>query len=356
MSNAAGNSVATEERPRMKRVVAVLAVLAPLAVAPARAETLNVGNTGVVSDAPFFIAAAEGYFREEGLDVNFTRFDSAAKMIAPLGAGQLDAGGGATSAALFNAAKRDIKIRIVADKARNSPGYGFQALMLRKDLIDSGKVHSVADLKGMKIAVSAKGNSEAFVLSLALAKGGLKLSDIDQQYLGFPDQPPALANKAIDGAISTEPTISFLEKSGTAERYIGVDKIFPDYQTAVTYLGADFIHDKAPLVPRFMHALLRGMRFYVDSLKDGKLAGPNAARTIDILVQYGTIKDPAVYRAATPSGLDPDGNINMDSLRATWQFFKDSKQIDGSVTMDDIVDMSFAKAAVQMLGPYHPKQ
>ena len=276
-------------------------------------------------------------------------------MIAPLGSGELDAGGGATSAALFNAAKRDVKIRIVGDKARNSPGYGFQALMVRKALVDSGKVKSIADLKGMKIAVSAKGNSEEFILGVALAKGGLKLADIDETYLGFPQHPPAYANGAIDASITTEPTISFIEKAGTAVRYAGVDQIYPNFQTAVTYLGADFIHDKATAVPRFMRALVRGMRFYVDSLKDGRLAGPNAERTIAILVQYGTVKDPAVYRVATPSGLDPDGGVNMDSLRATWQFFKDTKQIDGSVTMDDIVDMSFAQAAVQQLGPYKPK-
>ena len=129
----------------------------PLA-AQADGDVLKVGVIGTVSDAPFFIAEKKGYFRDEGLSVDFTFFDSAAKMIAPLGIGELDIGGGATSAALYNAAGRAVNIRIVADKARNSKGFGFQSLVVRKDLQD--KIKSFVDLKGRKVAISAAGNSE----------------------------------------------------------------------------------------------------------------------------------------------------------------------------------------------------
>jgi NitT/TauT family transport system substrate-binding protein len=43
--------------------------------------------------------------------------------------------------------------------------------------------------------------------------------------------------------------------------------------------------------------------------------------------------------------VDPDGDIDMDSLRKDWQFFKDTKRIDGSVAVDQVVDMSVAKGA-----------
>ena len=66
------------------------------------------------------------------------------------------------------------------------------------------------------------------------------------------------------------------------------------------------------------------------------------------------MKDPTVYRAAIPCGLDPNGEVNMDSLRATWQFFRNSGQIDGKVTMDDIVDMHYARKVMAALGHYRP--
>ena len=77
-----------------------------------------------------------GYYAEQGLKVKFVRFDSAAKMIPSLGSGDVDVGSGATSAGLYNAVKRGIGIKIVSDKARNAKGYGFQAIMVRTDLID----------------------------------------------------------------------------------------------------------------------------------------------------------------------------------------------------------------------------
>src|SRR5580700_11721453 len=109
----------------------------------AYAQELTIGTIGASRDAPFFIADAKGYFAEQGLKVNFVRFDSAAKSIPSLGSGEIDVGSGATSAGLYNAFARGIGIKVVSDKARNAKGYGFQAIMARTDLIDSGKVKSV---------------------------------------------------------------------------------------------------------------------------------------------------------------------------------------------------------------------
>jgi hypothetical protein len=38
-----------------------------------------------------------------------------------------------------------------------------------------------------------------------------------------------------------------------------------------------------------------------------------------------------------------------------WQFFVDTKQIDGSVKVDDVVDLSYVHEASQKLGPYVKK-
>src|SRR5437764_15310016 len=72
----------------------------------AQAAPIRVGTTNSSSDAPLFIAEKKGYFKQEGLQVEFTSFDSAARMIAPLGAGQLEVGAGSPAAGFFNAAAR----------------------------------------------------------------------------------------------------------------------------------------------------------------------------------------------------------------------------------------------------------
>jgi NitT/TauT family transport system substrate-binding protein len=104
-----------------------------------------------------------------------------------------------------------------------------------------------------------------------------------------------------------------------------------------------------------MKALVRGMRFYNDALEGGKIAGPNADEVVAILVEYSHIKDPAVHRAIISHAVDPDGYVNVDSLKHAWQFFKDTKQIDGSVPVEDVLDLSFARDAAKALGPYAKK-
>nr|MBA2690379.1 ABC transporter substrate-binding protein [Burkholderiales bacterium] len=109
------------------------AAVALLAIHPgvvAQATEVRIGIPNVSSDVGFFIADKKGYFRQEGLNVTFTSFNSAAKMMAPLGAGQLDVGGGTVSAGLYNAVARGIHLKIVADKGSIKPGYGFSSLLV----------------------------------------------------------------------------------------------------------------------------------------------------------------------------------------------------------------------------------
>src|SRR5271155_4385565 len=336
--------------------VAVFALAAAVGLggrAPAPPPTI--GTIGASSDAPFFVADAKGYFAEQGLKVTFVRFDTAAKMIPSLGSGEVDVGSGATSAGLYNAGARGIGIKIVSDKARNAIGYGFQAIMVRSDLIDSGKVKSLKDFKGLKVAMSANGNSENAFVNYALTQNGLSYADIDPVFLGFPNQIAAYANKAIDASLTVEPTVSELLHQGTAKKLVSADQVFPDYQTAVIFYGPKFMKDQPDNAKKFMVALVKAIRFYDDALKDGHIAGPNADEVIKILTQYSFIKDAAVHRAIVSQAIDPDGDINMPSLQMGWRFFKDTKEIDGTVTVDDVVDLSYVHAASKLLGPYVKK-
>jgi NitT/TauT family transport system substrate-binding protein len=40
---------------------------------------------------------------------------------------------------LYNAVRRGVGLKVVADKVHYGPGYGFASLLVRKDLIENGK-------------------------------------------------------------------------------------------------------------------------------------------------------------------------------------------------------------------------
>src|SRR6516165_3604106 len=132
------NDMANDASARWSKVLVVAAffLLSCLALdapySPA-ADQVKIGIARTISDAGYYIADAMGFFRGDGLDVSITAFNSAAQMIAPLGTGELDVGGGTVSAGFYNAVGRGIGMKIVADQASIKPGYGYSSLMVRKD-------------------------------------------------------------------------------------------------------------------------------------------------------------------------------------------------------------------------------
>jgi NitT/TauT family transport system substrate-binding protein len=331
------------------RVLAVAALLSDTGAYAA--DHVSVGLVNASSDAAFFIADAKGYFTKEGMDVKFVSFDSGAKMVAPLGAGQLDVGAGAASAGLYNAVERGIHVKIVADKARNIKGAGFQAFMVRKDLIDSGKVKKLADLKGMKVAITSAGGSDASVLDQAMQSAGLKYEDVEKVYLGFPQHSPAFANGAIAASITTEPTVSKIVSQGSAIRFSGNDAFYPDAQVAVVLFSDSFAQQRAPVARRFMKAYLRGVRDFNAAVVNGKLTGPGAEQIVGILAKYSIIKDPETLRTMYVHTADPDGNLSIESLRKDLAFFKRTGDVKGNITVEQAIDTSIVTAAARELGP-----
>jgi NitT/TauT family transport system substrate-binding protein len=314
-------------------------------------STVRVGIANVSSDAPFFIASKKGFFAEEGLDVQFIAFDSGAKMIAPLAVGQLDVGGGSSSAGLYNAAARGAKIKIVADKGSIPPGYGYSAILVRKDLVDSGKVKSFADFKGLKVAIGEEGTGTTSALNEALKRGGLRYSDVDIVMMGYPQHLLALANKAVDVTMTNEPTVTRAVREGVAVRLVTNDQIYPNQQVAVVVYG-DSILKRPDVAHKFMRAYIKAVRAYNDALKDGRLAGRTAEDVISILTEFTAIKDPEVYRTITPQGCNPDGRVNDASLKKDFAFFRERGLIVGKIQVDEVLDASFAERAVRELGPY----
>jgi NitT/TauT family transport system substrate-binding protein len=314
-------------------------------------ELVRIAINGVISDAPFFIATDKGYFAEQGIKVEFVPFDAGPKMIAPLGAGQLDVAGGAASAGLFNAAARGISIKIVADRGSRVPGYDYMPILISKQLIDSGKVKGLADLKGLKVAEAGEGGSQGSTLNEGLKQAGLAYKDVEHVYMGYPQHVAALANGAIAASVTTEPSVTRAVQSGAAIRF-SPESAYPSQQVAVLLYGGDFIKKRPEVAQKFMVAFLKGARVYNDALKGGHLAGSAASEVIDTLVKHTNIKDKALYAAIVPSGINPDGRPNVDSLKKDLAFYKEQKYLEGGADLESVLDLSFVDKAVQQLGPY----
>jgi NitT/TauT family transport system substrate-binding protein len=64
------------------------------------------------------------------------------------------------------------------------------------------------------------------------------------------------------------------------------------------------------------------------------------------------VKDPALYDRMQLAGLDPDGEVNVESLRADAEYWLENNYREERTPVDELLDRSFAQYARQQLGPY----
>lgn len=329
-----------------------LVLLLGTGLARAEPQKVTIGVNGSATDIAFFIADARGYFKAENIAADLENFTSAAGMVAPLGTGQLDVAAGTPSAGLFNAVSRGVQMRIVADKGSIRAGYEFSTLLIRKDLVDSGHYHSLADLKGMTLAAAAEGSGSEATLYHALLEGGLTWNDVKVVHLGFPEQAAALRNHAIDGGVTNEPTVTLAITEGLAVR--ASDKvIYPGAQTAVVIYSDNFATARHAVAEGFMRAYLRAARDWKAATPDGHLTGPGSDQIIDLMIAHTALKDRAAYHTMTAFYIDPDGKVNVAALDEDLEFYRSRGLIKNpKITAKALVDPSFAADATKALGAY----
>lgn len=332
------------------------ACLAGLLCLPLHAFALDlvrIGNLNTIADIQVHIAEAKGYFAQEGISTEFILFDASARMIAPLGTGDLDVGGGATAVGLFNAIDRGIGVRIVADKGRTEKGYVYQSLVIRKELITSGKFRSYADLKGLRIAQGAPGVGPWSVLNEMAKVGNVKYSDIEKLHMAFPQQVAAMKSGAVDGSIMNEPFKTLVAREGIAVEFAPTEDVFPDYELSLLLFGDKFRNERADVARRFMRGFLRGARDYNDAIANGRWRQDGRAEEVIGIFAARTGQPADLIRAITPPASDPDGKIRLNSVRKDLAFFKEQGDVTNmAMNVEQCIDMSFADAAASELGPY----
>jgi sulfonate transport system substrate-binding protein len=170
--------------------------------------TLGVGGKTALYYLPLTIAERLGYFKEQGLDVTINDFRGGAQSLQALVGGSVDVVTGAYEHTIRMQAKgQDVRALIELGRF---PGI---VLGLRKDRSQAYK--SPADLKGMKIGVSAPGSSTNFFVMYLMAKAGLKPTDASYIGVGIgPSVIAAIVKGEIDAVANLDPMMTKLELDG----------------------------------------------------------------------------------------------------------------------------------------------
>ncbi len=158
-----------------------------------------------------FVVKARGNLDErlkrEGVSVQWLQFPAGPQMLEALNAGSIDYGStGETPPILAQAAGAPLVY--VANEPADPTG---EAILVSKN----SAIKTVADLKGKKVALN-KGSNVHYLLVQALAKAGLKYTDIQTSYLAPADGRAAFEKGDVDAWVIWEPYLTVAQKALSA--------------------------------------------------------------------------------------------------------------------------------------------
>lgn len=220
-----------------------------------RAQTSVKLGTAVLGDyalaGPFILAAEKGFFKNEGLNVEFVPFRGGPNLVKAVIAGEVLLGAaGSTDILVFREAGMPLKM-----VATQTEGNHF-TLNVAPD------IKSVGELKGKAIGVTAVGATTwVFGRMVAKQQGWDPDRDVKVVGLGGLDaQLAALARKEIaafvwgDGGAVTQ-------LQGKSRVLMRLDKVTPKWISQIQYVSEDGIKKQRDAIRKSMKAVFQAMRF-----------------------------------------------------------------------------------------------
>jgi NitT/TauT family transport system substrate-binding protein len=217
------------------------------------------------------------------------------------------------------------------------------SLVVRKDLVDSGRYKEPADLKGMKVSLGQYSPTE-FLLSEFAARGGISLSDINEDFINSPAGAlTAMVNKGTDASVLVEPFVSQIVDQAPGVRVGSMDEVHPGFPTSYLVYGPNFINEQPDVARRFMVA-------YVNGLRDGIAAFGPEGKDREQVVQFFQSQQVPLHPRAAPPGFHPDARVSFEGVDAYVAWLLSVNAIQSRPDLQSLVDDRFREYAISQLG------
>ncbi len=299
------------------------ATRAPLT--PTNKGSLRIGVLPITDVVPFYIADAQGYFKQHGLTVELVSVSSAAERDQLMATQQIDGElNDLVSTVLFNA--QSPKIKIVRKARQAFPNSAEYWILTAKD----SAIKTAQDLKGKEIAISQNSVIE-YVTQRLLEKEGLSAADIKTTNVpSIPMRLQILQQNQIAAATLPDPLASLALLQGA--RIVVDDTKYPDYSISVISFRVDIVAQRADDVRKFLAAYdqsINAIRTKPDQFRNVLIDKSRVPDQLKDKYQFPPFPDPSI-----PSQAQWDDVVK-------WAM--DKKLITAPVTFDSSVDSGFVK-------------
>lgn len=312
-------------------------MLVPLALAgTAGAQKVRIGYVQVLPTALSLIAENQGYYKEQGLDVELISFGSGPVLMQALASGRLDAAQ-VGFAPVYIWATRGAPVRVIA-KAANA-----DVSILAKS---SSAIRTPADLKGKRVGVLPPGSvPETLFSGLVLPRYGLNEKSVTIVNSEAPNLVGGLASNRFDAAVLLEPWTTIAQLQLPLREVYNINSLWKSSLGAVLAARVELINKQPQTVSKLVAAQAKAVNFVKQHPDEAaKILArqffPNGVKT-----ETGTVPGEQVVRAAL-KGFSYDWKISQADLKSAQEYAQLLRQL-GNVTktlpINRVVHQRFAR-------------
>jgi len=310
----------------MKLAMAALALAGIAATglisAPVRAQekqltkiTFSLDFIPLGRHAPWYAGIAEGYYKDEGLDVSIIPSQGTAQTIQAVEAGTAQLGF-TDVPSLVLARANGAKLKMVAVNYEKAPYAIFS-------LNPGANVTTAKQLEGLALG-SGAGSFTPKVIAGFMTQQGLDASKLSIANVAPPARATALLSgqvPAIEFFVMSKPGLeaSAKEKGAELRTFLLADHGLKLYSNGIVATD-DYLSKNADLVKRFVRASLKGWQFALhnpDKAAQDQIKFVQSINPQTEVVELGVVKDLAVTPATEKNGL---GTFDPAEMQASVDF------------------------------------
>jgi ABC-type nitrate/sulfonate/bicarbonate transport system substrate-binding protein len=288
-------------------------------------------------------AVGMGFLEQEHLKADTIRMTGLAEAVSLLAKGDLDVAVAAVTGAFLSAQAQKLDVRFVISQGQEDPNNPAAGFYVRPELLDSGQVKTMADLRGRKVALFGPTGSSGYFLHLMLKQGKLDLPDVQLAPMQYADMVSALKNGAVDAAIVSAPFNTLVERDKSGRRFGDRSALAKLPITAIAF-GPNLLQKRPQVACAYVRASLLAAR-------EGLKAKYNTDEKVIAVLAKQTGNTPEIIRSTPTYYYDPDLAFSEAVLENSQRFYIANKMLRLTQPMspDDILAEKFRKAAIASL-------
>jgi NitT/TauT family transport system substrate-binding protein len=232
-------------------------------------ETVALGLIPIIDVAPVYLGIEQGFFEEEGIELDLSAGQGGAAIVPGVASGSIDVGFG-NNLSLVVAASSGLPLQVICSAVDSTGDPDADPFTI---VTADPAITRPADLEGKTVAtntINAIGDS---VVSASVRAGGGDPETITFVELPFPNMAAALQSGDVDAAWLVEPFVTLAEQQGVRVLTTPLND-FTDVQIEVsTYFTSDqYATENADVVERFATAMKQSLTYAQEN--------PDAVRAI----------------------------------------------------------------------------